>query len=231
MAYSEHLKFKHPFTACVAGPTSSGKTSFVFKFISHYKLTTSISKPTLNVLWCYGTWQNSYKSFENINIEYYEGLPDISTIQAYEPDLIVLDDLMFDIAKDENAAKLFTMYSHHQGISVIFITQNLTYKGKGIIEINRNTMYLVLFRNPRDTSMVNTVANQVLRSNKRHFREAFDDATKEPYGYLVVDCHQTTPSEFLLKSKIIPDNGRTQSTVYFEKKTDIQKFKALYTSS
>lgn len=185
------------------------------------------------MLWCYGTWQKCYETnlSDDVDVNYAEGVPDEGSLETYSADVIVLDDLMFDVAKNENASKLFTIYSHHKGMSVIFLTQNLTFRGRGIIEINRNTMYLVLFRNPRDSSFLSTVASQVMKDNKRHFREVFADATSEPFGYLVIDCHPTTPREFLLKSNVLPEDGRTQANIYFENSADIQKFKTLFSST
>lgn len=224
----EHLKFKHPFTAVVAGPTSCGKTSFVRVLLGHYLCATTIAKDNIRVMWCYGQWQNCYDDqvSDFVHLEYHEGVPSQDTLETMMPDIVILDDLMFEVAADNRVAKIFTMFSHHNDISVIFITQNLTCKGKGIIEINRNTMYTILFKNSRDGHAISTLSQQVLRDNKRHFREAFEDATKLPYGYLVVDCHPTTPREFLLKTNV---TGNVD--VYAEKKADIEKLKALFSPS
>ena len=224
----DHLKFKHPFTAVVAGPSSSGKTSFVRNVLKFYECTSTLEKESISVLWCYGQWQDSYSNIisEKVSVEYHEGVPSLDILESVKPDIIVLDDLMFEVASDHKVAKLFTMFSHHNNISVIFITQNLTLKGKGVIEINRNTMYIVLFKNARDGHAVSTVGQQVMRDNKRHFKDSFNDATSCPYGYLLVDCHPTTPREFTLKTNIISDGG-IQADIYAEKKTDIEKLKAL----
>jgi len=228
----DHLKFKHPFTTVVAGPSSCGKTSFVRNVLRFFKCTTTIEKENIKVLWCYGQWQSGYSKdvSDHVHVEYHEGIPSIETLESVKPDVIVLDDLMFEVASDHRVAKLFTMFSHHNNISVFFVTQNLTLKGRGIIEINRNTMYIVLFKNARDGHAVSTVGNQVMRENKRHFTDSFTDATSCPYGYLLVDCHPTTPREFTLKTNVVSDGG-IQADIYAEKKADIEKLKTLFTTA
>ena len=223
------MKFKHPFTAVVAGPTSCGKTSLVRDILGHFQCCTTIDKTSITVLWCYGQWQNCYENAVSdlVNIKYHDGVPTTELLESTEPNIVILDDLMFEIAKDHRVAEMFTTHSHHYGFSVFFLTQNITSRGKGIIEINRNTKYLIMFKNPRDGHAVNTVAQQVLNDNKRHFKEAFEDATSKPYGYLVVDCHSETPKDFRLKTNIISDHG-TQADVYSPSKADVQKLKTLF---
>ena len=66
--------------------------------------------------------------------------------------LLVIDDLMSETNSEIN--ELFTKGSHHQNISVIFITQNLFYTEKDTRTMNLNTHYIVLFKNPRDATQV-----------------------------------------------------------------------------
>ena len=42
----------------------------------------------------------------------------------------------------------------------------------------------------------------------KYMQEAFEDATKRPYGYLFCDLKPETPSDFRLRSNIFP--GETQ---------------------
>ena len=213
----------------MAGPTSCGKTSLVRNILGHYKCTTTIVEEKLMVLWCYGQWQNCYEDDvpEAIEIEYHEGVPTLSFLEEKRPAVVVLDDLMFQISKDMRVAEMFTTHSHHLGFSVFFLTQNITSKGRGIVEVNRNTKYLILFKNPRDGHAVNTVGRQIMNDNKRHFREVFNDATKNPFGYLIIDCHSETPREFLLRTNIVGEDGLT-ADVYSETKADVQKLKTLF---
>ena len=48
-----HVKFKHPFTCIVAGPTGSGKTSFVIKLLQKLKTLFTESRFEGEIIWCY----------------------------------------------------------------------------------------------------------------------------------------------------------------------------------
>ena len=106
------------------------------------------------VLFYYAEWQDSYQQEMRLSIgeiEFREGLPqpgDYSNDNEKKK-LIVLDDLICESSSDI-VLDLFTKGSHHKNISVIFITQNIYYKGKAQRDISLNTKYLILFKNPRD---------------------------------------------------------------------------------
>jgi len=47
------VKYKHPFTCIVVGPTGSGKTSFVIKLLQHLKSLCTESRFEGGIIWCY----------------------------------------------------------------------------------------------------------------------------------------------------------------------------------
>jgi len=49
----DHVKFKHPFTCIAAGPTGSGKTSFVIKLLRNIKSQCTESRFVGGIIWCY----------------------------------------------------------------------------------------------------------------------------------------------------------------------------------
>ena len=57
-----------------------------------------------------------------------------------------------------------------------------------------NCHYLVLFKSPRDSSQVNHLAKQMYPGHVKYMQEAFQDATKRPYGYLLCDLKPETPT-------------------------------------
>jgi hypothetical protein len=136
-----------------------------------------------------------------------EGFPDDigSLTGGHENSLIVLDDLMSQCSSDQRAVDLFTRGSHHMGVSVLYLTQNLFPPGKLSRTISLNSHYMLIFRNPRDSLGVSTLAKQMFPKHTGYLLDAFHDATSRPYGYLVIDCHQLTPENMRLRTNILPE--------------------------
>ena len=142
----------HPFTCIVAGPTGCGKTTFVSRILLNS--TVLINLPPETLTWCYGEWQPLYATFAATqnNINFVQGLPDVTLFDPKLRNAVVIDDLMNET--DDRITKLFTKKSHHCNTSVIYLVQNLFSKGKENRTISLNAQYMVLFKNPRDATRV-----------------------------------------------------------------------------
>ena len=153
-------------------------------------------------------WGVSEKKFDDLppNVELMEGFPDnLSDMdRGHDHSLVVLDDLMSQCSNGQRVADLFTRGSHHRGISVLYLTQNLFLLGKLSRTISLNSHYLVIFRNPRNSLDISTLAKQMFPGRTDYLMESFRDATSRPYGYLVIDCHQLTPENMRLRTNILP---------------------------
>jgi hypothetical protein len=79
--------------------------------------------------------------------------------------------------------------------------------------MNLNMPYLVLFKNPRDAGQVATLARQMYPGKSKFVLEAFDDATKKPYGYLFVDLKPDTDDAHRIRTNIFPDDERQYAYV------------------
>jgi hypothetical protein len=188
-------RFKHPFSCVVSGSSSSGKTQFVLQLLSdkEYLITPSPEK----VICCYSEWQSAY---DGVNAEFIEGLPNIDEIDKQTRKLMVVDDLMGH--NDQYIAKLFTKICHHRNLSVIYITQNLFNANKETRTINLNANYMVLLKNPRNTSQLTHLVKEMYPGRINILREAFHDATKAAYGYLLIDLKPETPDDMRLRTNI-----------------------------
>ena len=74
--------------------------------------------------------------------------------------VLILDDLMREGSDDYRVLDLFTRESHHRGITVVFMTQDMFPKGKHAKSISRNAHYIVAFKNPRDQLGVRILMQQ-----------------------------------------------------------------------
>ena len=209
-------RLQHPFTALICGPTQSGKTHFVTRLLKDRE--TMIYPPPTNILWCYGEYQPAYAELSAIipSIQFVEGIPqDLdSMISPNQLNLLIIDDLMTETGNDKTITNLFTKGSHHRNLSVILILQNLFHQGREMRTISLNSHYLVLFKNPRDVSQITHLAKQMYPGHTGFIQESFQDATRNPYGYLLIDLKPRAPEVLRLRTNIFP--GET-SFVYVRK--------------
>lgn len=204
MYEQSHLKLKSPFTAIVAAPSGAGKTFFLRQLLREYKTQTDIKDDVLNVIWCYGQWQSGYRNdVSNVRITFHDGLVDEAALSQLNPKVIVIDDLMTELRDSSQLAALFTKISHHRGISVFFLTQNVFCQGREMRNVSLNAHYFVLLKNPRDRLQVATLGRQIFPGKGKKFQEIFDDATSRPYGYLLIDMKPTTPEQLRLRTRIL----------------------------
>ena len=103
----------------------------------------------------YGEWQAGYREFGK-NVEFREGLPQSSDYAGdSRANLIIIDDLMAEAPTGRKViSNLFTKGSHHNNLSVIFITQYIFHQGKSQRDISINSHYIVVFRNLRDRAQI-----------------------------------------------------------------------------
>ena len=174
------VRLKSPFTCVVAGPTGCGKTVLVRKLLASDLI---FPRPR-KVIWCYSDCQSAY---EEVNAKFVEGLTE------EDCDLIIIDDLMDEFKK---VVDLFIKKSHHRNTSVLFVVQNIFLKGLRTISLNAH--YLVLFKNPRDSSQITYLGRQM--GSSKAVTAAYKDATSKPYGYLFVDMKQDTPETTRLRT-------------------------------
>lgn len=205
------LRWKHPYCALICGPSGSGKSFFVEEFINHVNEVCDTQYK--DIIWCYGMWQPLYtRLLEGNKCTFIEGLPKLDKIISSEeleplPRLIIIDDLMRE--SDASVTDLFTKGSHHKNLSVIFISQNLFYQGKGSRDMSLNSNYIVCFKNPRDQSQFLHLARQVYPKFPLFLQEAYFDATKRPHGYLLLDLKQSTDDSLRFRTNIFPNEKMT----------------------
>ncbi len=204
---SDDFYFIHPFTMLVAAGSGFGKTYWVKRLLAEKeRLIQPVPK---RIVWCYVQWQPLYDEIKEMDptIEFVEGLPinlDAGFFDRDIANLMIVDDMMTDITKDNRLTHLYTRGSHHENLSVICLLQNLYYKNTQTMR--RNSHYLVLFDMPMDKTQVRTMSHQMFPSSPYHLLQTYDKAVSKPYGYLVVVSKPNIKQHDRLKTDIFHDD-------------------------
>ena len=168
----------------IAGPTQSGKSTWTNTLLQ--QLPKWIQPCPQRIVWCYTQWQPLYEHMRGV--EFVKGIPhDLEDEGYFNPNvknLLVLDDLMTEVGKDQRITHLYTRGSHHRNLSVITLMQN--FFSSGTKTIRRNSHYLVLFDMPADRQEVHIIAQQMFPGNRNYLLHKYEDAVSIPYGHLVI---------------------------------------------
>ena len=192
--------FKNPTTLLLAGPTMSGKTEFIFRFIKHLP---ELCPELRCVTYFYDTWQSGFEPLMH-RVDFKQGVPTLEDLKKCRNNLVILDDLMEE-CKSSIFSKIYTIYAHHYNFSVLLTTQNLF--NKNLRQISLNSQIVVLFKNVCDTVQIANFFRQIYPKKSRDVLECYKTAVREPYSYLLVDLRQTTFEADRLRSSIFPDHS------------------------
>lgn len=100
---------------------------------------------------------------------------------------IILDDLMQEMGDNDFLTSAFTRLSTHFNLSVIYITQNLFFKGQkasNSTTVYRNCKHLVLFESRNDKTVLSFIAQKI--GHGRAMR-TFLEAALENFRYIVIN--------------------------------------------
>ena len=171
-------------TLIIAGPSQSGKTSFVLQLLENRD--NMFRCDMKRVIWCYGIYQPQLNTLlRDKGFILHENIIDVSDIQPY--DIVVLDDLIHESKSSQDVTAMFTRAAHHKPCFIIFIMQNLFPPGKDARMRSLNTHYYVILKNPRDKSQIEFLARQILPRQSKSLVEIFEAATQKPHSYLFLD--------------------------------------------
>jgi hypothetical protein len=106
--------------------------------------------------------------------------------------------------KDKRVSDHFTKGSHHRNLFIIYIVQNIFHQGKEMRNISLNAHYIVLFKSPRDKQQMSMLAIQVNPGKVQVFMRSYEDATRRPHGYLMLNLKPTTDDQQRLKANVLP---------------------------
>ena len=160
-----------------------------------------------STLYCFGEYNTSVPYIESLGVQTHFGPPDDTLINSLnKPALVILDDLLLNL-EEKWINEVFTKKSHHNNFSIVLVTQNLFDK---IIKVPRlNSMYIILTRAPNSLLSIRNLGTMLFPKELAFFLDAYKQATKKQYEYLLIDLHPSSNPILKLQSNIFPNEERT----------------------
>ena len=101
---------------------------------------------------------------------------------------------MINSSSLSDLASLFTVDARHMNMSLVFLTQRMFVNDEHFRQISQNCDYFICFKNPRNSSEIRTLAQQITPGSL-HLINMYIEATKEPFSYLFINLTQECPPE------------------------------------
>ena len=186
------IRFCENFKIFACGPSRCGKTCFIIDIIQNLQ---SIAKaPPKKVLYVYKVWQQKFDELkesglvDNFVQDQKDLVSRLKTMINRESSLIVFDDLI-NSSNLQDIANLFVVDGRHSNLSLIFLSQRMFVNNESFRQISNNCDYFAVFKNPRNSSEVRVLAQQ-LTPGSLELINIYSEATKDPFSYLFINLTQ-----------------------------------------
>ena len=202
------FQLRCPTRLLIAGPSGCGKTTFTTRLLLDN--TELFGQAPESIYYCYGSWQKGFEKLKKGGVKFHEGIPDTDLLGKWFPGgqgILVLDDLMDEGSNDKRVLDLFTRDSHHQGVTVLYLCQDLFPNGKYAKTISRNAHYIAVFKNPRDQLGMRNLLLQSFPTQWQDVLETYRKATERPFGYMLLDLHPASQDDTRVLSHVLKDEG------------------------
>eukprot|EP00116_Pleurobrachia_bachei_P019144 sb/3479406/ len=177
----------------VIGASGSGKTTTIMKIVKE-ELISPMPRKIYYLYEAHQPFMDTWNSENKQKIEFVHGLK-LDVIDEFDgPKLLILDDLMLELNKE--MAQHFIAGSHHKQTTTIFVTHSVFLNNENYRLISQNAQYMVLFKNKRNLSQVNTLARQILGKDYDRVLEAYKYVG--PYQSVLLSFHPRVPEELLV---------------------------------
>ena len=206
---NSYIPFTLPLSIVCAGPTMSGKSSFIKELLKNRDV--MFTEKIDRIMYVYDVWNLLYEDIEkNVpNITFTNSIPSREEVDLFAPEgggqkLIIFDDQVSKMKKCKHFSDFFMILCNNRKLSCILTVQNIYSKEPGMRDISLNTRALVLFKNMRSHDQILVLARQIHPQNTKYFLDAFEKATTVPHAYLVVDLNPCIDQRFHLRSNVLP---------------------------
>lgn len=202
--------FNTPCSILVAGPTQSGKTSLVYRMLREKKRL-FVPAPTRTIL-IYKEHQKLYRLMKKHNliqhmVSYLPALADLKKLAKAEQAkggalMVIFDDQLMETTKNMEYLEAWSVSCHHLNMTLLFLAQQIFFDSPMYRSLSLNSQCFILMKNPRDLRSVTTLASRMYPHHSKFMVEAYKEATKSSYGYILVDFQQATPEHLRLRTNI-----------------------------
>ena len=204
--------FKTPSNILVVGPSQSGKTFCVAQLL---KDRAACFKPVpSSVHCCYGVGNKLMPELQKHGVHFHEGLPqgeaDLDKWFKGQPGILVIDDLMAEGGNSKELQVIFTKFSHHKDLTVIYLTQDLFPAGCYNKTISRNFHYIVAFNNPRDGTGLRNLLVQAFPGQWRTVLDTTQRLLDRHRDYVMFDFHSEAPNGMRVYTDVLKRDGVTR---------------------
>lgn len=189
----------------VVGPSSSGKSTFIEKWIEHIDdLMDETVKPK-RILY-FAKYIDGMSEKIRTKIELFNHLPTSEDFenQSREPILIIIDDFQNDVFTNKDIVSAF-QGGRHNKISIIVLTQQLFPKNNRDISLNSNL--IVLMYNNRDSSGPLYLSRQLDCLNPKLMSRIFYASVTKPFEYLLINLMVDSHSALRYQTDIFADGS------------------------
>ena len=94
--------------------------------------------------------------------------------------------------------------SSSQSVCDLHCSKYISSRQRETRNISVNAGYIVHFKSPRNKQQISVLAQQVNPGQVHEFMKSYEEATKRPHGYLMLDLTPTTDDQHRLKSNVLP---------------------------
>lgn len=186
------IRFCENFKIFACGPSRCGKTCFIIDIIQNLQ---NIAKvPPKKIVYIYKVWQQKFEELQESGLVE-QFVPDQNNLVAklkklsnMDGTLIVFDDLI-NSSNLQEIANLFVVDGRHSNYSLIFLSQRMFVNNESFRQISNNCDYFAVFKNPRNSSEVRVLAQQ-LTPGSLELIDIYSKATKDPFSYLFINLTQ-----------------------------------------
>ena len=200
------IRLKENFKLFVSGPSRCGKTFFISKLLEN--IDTFSKDPPETVLYIYKVWQTKFDEMKSVVDGFIEDnenvVKQLKELALGQRVFVIFDDLI-NSKSLVDIATLFTVDGRHMNMSMAFLTQRMFVNNEHFRQISQNCDYFCVFKNPRNSSEIRTLAQQ-LTPGSLDLIEIYKEATKNPFSYLLINLTQECDPSLKYLSHIFDEN-------------------------